>query len=103
MTIGGEAALTNRRDAFAAFVADVEPRLRKALTAAYGVEDGGEACAAAFAFAWERWDELREMENRAGYLFRVGQTAARKGRRRPVVLPSVESEDLPNVEPGLPS
>jgi len=103
MTIGEEASLTDRRDAFAAFVARVEPRLRRSLVAAYGVEDGGEASAAAFAYAWEHWDEVGEMENPTGYLFRVGQTAAKRGRRRPLVLPAADPVELPDIEPGLPA
>src|SRR4051812_8647512 len=102
MTIGEEPPLTDREDAFTAFARTAEPRVRRALVAAYGVEEGADAAAAAFAYAWEHWHELREMENPAGYLFRVGQSAARRGRRRPIVLPPVEVAMLPDVEPGLP-
>ncbi len=102
MTPGEESALTDRRDAFTTFVEAVEPRVRRALVASYGVEDGVEATATALAYAWEHWDDLRGMRNPAGYLFRVGQTAARRGRRRPLALPPVDVERLPEVEPGLP-
>lgn len=41
------------------------------------------------------------MENPIGYLFRVGQTAARRLRRRPSRLPGVEPSVLPEVDPAL--
>ena len=43
------------------------------------------------------------MTNPAGYLFRVGQSRARRYRRRPVAFPMVVSSTLPQVEPGLPA
>ena len=65
------------RDEFVRFV-DIEGRqIQRALVARYGVDVGGEAAADAFAFAWEHWPELREMDNPAGYLFRVGQSRSR--------------------------
>ena len=51
-------ALPERTD-FDDFVADVEPRLRRALVAAYGPEAGREATADALAWAWQHWDRLR--------------------------------------------
>ncbi len=86
-------------DAFAAFVTDVEPRLRRALVAAYGPERGRDATAEALAWAWARWDEVRAMANPAGYLFRVGQSRTRP-RRRPVVFPGPPASE-PWIEPGL--
>lgn len=75
---------------FETFVADVEPRLRAALVALYGPEEGREATAEALAFAWEHRDRLASMERPAGYLFRVAQSRARR-RRQPVlhVVPEV--------------
>lgn len=89
---------------FDAFMRAVEPRLRRALVAAYGGEAGREATADAFAYAWEHWPEIGRMRNPAGYLFRVGQSSARRGRRaaihrRPVW--DVAHESVPAVEPGL--
>jgi hypothetical protein len=43
---------------FEAFVADAEPRLRHALVAAYGFEEGRDAAAEALAYAWEHWRAL---------------------------------------------
>jgi DNA-directed RNA polymerase specialized sigma24 family protein len=42
------------------------------------------------------------MGNPAGYLYRVGQSKARRYRRRPLRLPGAEATAEPWVEPGLP-
>ena len=41
------------------------------------------------------------MENPAGYLYRVGQTAARRARRPVALLPAEPAQTIPEVEPGL--
>jgi RNA polymerase sigma factor (sigma-70 family) len=69
-------------DDFDRFVADCEPRLRRALVAAYGPEMGREAALVALSWAWQHWDRVLPMENSVGYLFRVGQTSARRALRR---------------------
>ena len=89
-------------EAFASFVAEVEPRLRHALIAIAGVDGARDATADALAYAWEHWDRVSIMDNPAGYLYRVGQTSARRMRRRAPVLPAVRAAELPWVEPGLP-
>ena len=95
-------------DAFAVFVTDAAPRLRRALAAGYGVDDGADAAAAALAWAFEHWDRLAEMANPVGYLYRVGQSSLR-ARREPSVevlavsLPPVPSGREPEIEPGLPA
>ena len=71
-------------DAFREFVATVEPKLRRALVAAYGVELGRDAAADALAWAWQHWERVQAMANPAGYLWRVGQTSVRRGSRRRV-------------------
>jgi DNA-directed RNA polymerase specialized sigma24 family protein len=71
-------------------VGSVERQVRRALVARYGVDIGVETTADAVAWAWEHLDELDEMKNPAGYMFRVGQTAARRLRRlnrRDLVFP----------------
>lgn len=93
---------TRVHEDFTAFVGEVEPKLSYALAAAYGVEVGRESTADALAYAWEHWSELREMENPAGYLYRVGQSAARRHRRRAPLFPPVSPTEMPMVEPGLP-
>lgn len=87
---------------FTAFVEEVEPRLSYALAAAYGVEVGAESTADALAYAWEHWSDVRIMNNPAGYLYRVGQSAARRHRRASPLFPAVDRHDLPHVEPALP-
>ncbi len=90
---------------FETFVLAAEPPLRRALVAAYGYEDGREAAAEALAYAWEHWTEVREMPNAAGYLYRVAQSCAARGRRwrrpRPMLTPPPGAEH--RFEPGLPA
>jgi DNA-directed RNA polymerase specialized sigma24 family protein len=85
---------------FESFVSEVEPRLRRAFIAGYGAERGREATAEALAYAWERWPTVREMQNAAGYLYRVGQSRTRPRRRAAMELPVPAGE--PWVEPALP-
>lgn len=66
---------------FARLVEEVEPKLRRALVSAYGPERGREATADALAWAWEHLDRLSDVDNVAGYLFRVGQSAAGRTSR----------------------
>jgi DNA-directed RNA polymerase specialized sigma24 family protein len=88
---------------FTVFVEEVEPRLTVALAAAYGPEVGKESTADALAYAWEHWSDVQQMHNPAGYLYRVGQTAARRYHRRNPLFPAVEQGGLGHVEPGLPA
>lgn len=86
------------------FVHDAERRLSFALGAAYGPEIGAEATAEALAYAWEHWERLTEMDNPIGYLYRVGQSKARRFRwQRPPVCPVPASASEPWSEPGLPA
>lgn len=87
---------------YSAFVSHDGARLRRAFIAAYGPEVGAEATSEALAYGWEHWSRISQMDNPSGYLYRVGQSKARKYRRRPVRLPEVESVATPWVEPGLP-
>ncbi len=91
---------------FEAFLAGSSAELRRALAARFGVEVGCEVHADALVWASEHQAELRSMANPMGYLFRVGQSAARRhhrwarnGAELPAVPPDVEHL----VEPGLPS
>jgi len=91
-------------DSFTEFVTEKETPLRHALTAAFGAERGREACAEALAYGWEHWDRISEMENPAGYLYRVGRDRARRMTQRPTVpLPPTAVGHEPWVEPGLPA
>jgi DNA-directed RNA polymerase specialized sigma24 family protein len=84
-------------------VKQIEPRLSVALAAAYGVEAGRESTADALEYAWAHWSEVRDMENPGGYLYRVGQSAARRYRRDGPLFPAVDKHYLPHVEPALPA
>ena len=89
-------------ESFNGFVREAEQRLSFALGAAYGPEVGAEATAEAVAYAWEHWDRLSGMDNPVGYLFRVGQSKARRFRwRRPPVAPLPVDNSEPRVEPAL--
>lgn len=88
--------------AFETFVAAHEARLVRALSATYGPRLGREAAVDALSWAWEHWDRVRSMANPVGYLYRVGQTAARRslgGRELALAEPAVVLPDV--IEPGL--
>jgi DNA-directed RNA polymerase specialized sigma24 family protein len=87
---------------FEAFVALRGPDLRRALAARYGVEVGAEVTADVMALAWERWSTIAVMENPVGYLFRAGQSAARRYRSRPVQLTVIPVQEPPEFDPRLP-
>jgi DNA-directed RNA polymerase specialized sigma24 family protein len=91
---------------FATFFEEAEPRLRRALVAAYGPDEGREACAAALAYAWEHWDEVSVMSNPTGYLYRVGQSSRKPRKQPPPWLAGVDpatgdERGGPAVEPAL--
>lgn len=89
---------------FTSFVHSAQDRLTVALTAAYGPETGHEATAEALSYAWRHWDRIAEMDNPVAYLYRVGQSKARRHlawlRRR--ACPPVPSKPEPWIEPALP-
>ena len=84
---------------FEAFVLSVEPRLRRALLGAVGINHLDDAIGEALAFAYEHWDRLAGMANPVGYLFRVGQSHART-RKTPRLFRN-QSVSIPDVEPRL--
>lgn len=86
--------------AFESFFRENEPRLRRALVAAYGFEEGRDAAAEALAYAWEHWERLQDVANLPGYLFRVAQS--RRRRRRLPVLRDIPGWAEHRFEPGLP-
>jgi DNA-directed RNA polymerase specialized sigma24 family protein len=69
------------KESFEVFVAETGPMLQRALVAAYGREIGHESAADALAWAWAHWARVDTMRNPAGYLYRVGQTCARRRAR----------------------
>jgi len=95
-----------RTDAFTTFVTTCEPRLRRALVATYGPGIGRDATVDALSWAWENWTNVGSMQNPVGYLYRVGQTAARRHLAvRPLSLPpmtiSGEPDTMPELAPAL--
>lgn len=90
-------------DSFTEFVTEVEPRLRRALTASFGAEVGREAAAEALVYGWKHRDRVREMGNPAGYLYRVGRD---RGRHVPKPVGRLDLDaavdKVPWVEPTLP-
>lgn len=90
---------TDSAIAFEQFVAEVEPRLRKALVARYGSQLGREATTDALAWAWEHRSQLPEISNPAAYLYRVGQSRSR--RRQSRTLFERPTTEEPWVEPKL--
>ena len=102
MSVGTEIEIEVDPDQFRRFVIEVEKRLSIALAAAYGPDLGSEATAESLAYLWEHRERLMAMENPIGYLYRVGQTRARRffrSRRRMVPDPPAHAD--PVVEPGL--
>lgn len=91
---------------FEAFAAHAEQRLRRALVTRYGVEIGMDATSEALAYAWAHWDEVSEMSNPLGYLYRVAQTTVRRHHRWSRRGPSLPRETAPEVsttDPELPA
>lgn len=91
--------MVDQRAAFSAFVATVEPRLRRAFTLQRGAEAGREATAEALAWAWEHWQRAEGLEHPVGYLYRVGSSRTRWKPER--FAPPPVPADAPGFEPGL--
>jgi DNA-directed RNA polymerase specialized sigma24 family protein len=87
---------------FDAFVAQIDRPLRQALVGALGSQRGGEAHAAALAYAWMHRDRVLGLDSPVGYLYRVGRSSARHRRRRLPVLYPPAQVDAPEYEPRLP-
>ena len=88
---------------FEDFAAGVESRLRIALIATYGPLDGQAAALDALSWAWEHWSDVRVMANPVGYLYRVGQTAARRQQVRPIPIDAstFRQYGIPEINPEL--
>jgi len=82
------------------FLLDVRPRLMRAFLGSIGPERADDALSAAFEWAFENWERLRDMENPVGYLYRVGTTRSTPPKR-PMELPAPAEVGLPNFEPRL--
>lgn len=89
--------------AFTRFVELAEPRLKRALCAAFGRESGLDATADALSYAWEHWDTVRDMENPQGYLWTVGRNRARRSwSRKDLRFAELFADETPWIEPALP-
>jgi DNA-directed RNA polymerase specialized sigma24 family protein len=88
-----------RDEQFEQFVRTTEPGLRRALTGHLAREAVADALAEAFAYAWEHWDRVIQMEHPTGYLFRVAQSKVRI--RKQGFLPWSSPDRTPDVEPAL--
>lgn len=86
---------------FEEFAATSARKVRAALIAAYGPDVGMDAASEAIAYGWENWHRLEKMDSPAGYLYRVGQTAAARLRKPEGKLPSPLPSEIPDFEPGL--
>ena len=94
-TVRGEEA------AFVEFARAAEPKLRYALVASHGAERGREAAEDALVYGWRHWERVGRMANPVGYLYRVGQRAARRRRVTPRPYPIIPEDRPPWVEPRL--
>jgi DNA-directed RNA polymerase specialized sigma24 family protein len=81
---------------FTAFLARVEPRVRRALSSSLGAAEGQSATQAAMTWAWENWSRVLGLSSPVGYLYRVGMTAATRGRSRELV---VEAPFVASISP----
>lgn len=90
-----------RVDTFTAFAREVEPRIRHALIATCGLEAAEDATAEALLYGWEHWERVAQMDNPAGYLYRVARSRVSRALRRKGGLPPVRTDRVPWVEPGL--
>ena len=82
--------------AYTAFMAEAEPRLRRALGARFGVQLGGDATLEAMVYGWKHWDRVREMDNPVGYLYRVGSSSVRPEKTPPSVPAVLSAMKLPS-------
>jgi RNA polymerase sigma factor (sigma-70 family) len=70
-----------RRVEYERVVAPVLGRVHRGLIVRFGIEVGSDVFAEVNAWAWEHVDHVVHVANPAGYLFRVGQSAARRHHR----------------------
>ncbi|MEZ5378297.1 MAG: sigma factor-like helix-turn-helix DNA-binding protein [Acidimicrobiales bacterium] len=88
---------------FEEFFAVQEPLLRRALAAGFGNDLGREAAAEALMYGWQWWDRVAELDNPAGYLYRVGERWAVRQRRRSMRATgwATQPSTPDRFEPGL--
>lgn len=89
-------------------LAETERRLKTAFLARFGIDVADDLTAETMAWAWEHREQLAEVKNPVGYLFRVGQSKSRRllrWRREKVRFPveAPAAGGTPWVEPALPA
>jgi len=89
-------------NSFESFAHEHALALKRGLVARLGVQAGLDAAAEALDYGWSHWDRVSKMDNPPGYLYRVGLNSARERSPKPIVLPLVEEQAMPWVEPALP-
>ena len=58
---------------FERFFEEHEPAIRRAVAARFGADLGRDSAAEAFAVVWRMWDRVGDMENPAGYTYRIAE------------------------------
>ncbi|MEM8923717.1 MAG: sigma factor-like helix-turn-helix DNA-binding protein [Actinomycetota bacterium] len=90
---------------YRSFFEEAAPRLQSALVAGFGLEDGKDAASEALGWAWRNWERLSTVDNRIGYLYRVGRNHALRQRdRHPKggrLTEHADGWEMPDFEPGL--
>lgn len=81
-----------------AFVAETEPRLRRALIGAVGVDAAADATAEALVYAWVHWPRVSALDNPVGYLYRVAQSKARTPKQPLLTPPPTRVDPEPDFE-----
>jgi RNA polymerase sigma factor (sigma-70 family) len=82
-------------DSFEQRLDEALTHLRGVLIARHGLELGADLHAEVTEYAWQHRDRLREVDNPAGYLYRVAQSRTRRYRRwnRAIALPPERPTD----------
>ena len=90
-------------ESFTEFVVENQDGLRRALIAGFGPEVGREAAEEALIYGWCHWLRVSELDNPAGYLYRVGHRTAVKLQCQPSgpLFPAPAAIENPRIEPGL--
>jgi len=70
--------MDGRRAEYDRVVSPIVGRVQRGLIAQFGIEVGGEVASDVVLWAWEHIERLSDVQNPAGFLFRVGQSAARR-------------------------
>jgi len=103
----GGVATSTRNDAMTLDLEELDRRMRVAFLARYGSDVGNEVASEVMAWAWEHRSRLEEMDNPAGYLFRVGQSKSRRyfrWKKERIKLPAEQGKEQSTwSEPGLPA